>query len=118
MGCGLKGEANRMGTDARNFSKSIVGFDGMPLTLRDLPSSEAAHWTARRKAEVVLAIHGGLLSLDEASERYALTREEFRTWEVGLETFGLPGLHARPVPRLKSHQRNVSSQQHALTGAG
>ena len=69
-----------MGTDARKIGKPVVGFDGVPLTLRDLPASEAAHWTARRKAEVVLAIHGGLLSLEAATEKYALTNEEFRTW--------------------------------------
>jgi|SRR5579871_1041149 len=101
-----------MGTDARNPDKSIRGFDGLPLTLRDLPLSETAHWTARRKAELVLAVHGGLLSLDEASERYALTREEFRTWEVGFETFGLPGLHARPVRPLRTRQRSSLTHRH------
>ena len=32
----------------------------------------------RRKAEVVAAVRGGLLSLEEACSRYALNSDEFR----------------------------------------
>jgi Protein of unknown function (DUF1153) len=50
----------------------IIGPDGRRLTLADLPS----RWVIRRKAEVVAAVRGGLLSLQEACSRYALNLEE------------------------------------------
>ena len=37
-----------------------------PLTLADLPPASTRRWVIRRKAEVVAAVRGGLLSLDEA----------------------------------------------------
>jgi hypothetical protein len=46
----------------------------------------------RRKAEVVAAVHGGLLSLDEACSRYSLTSEEFLGWQKSIERHGLAGL--------------------------
>jgi len=77
-----------MGSDARNSASAFLfGPAGKPLTLRDLPSSKAAHWTPRRKAEVVHAVRTGLLSLDEAGARYALSREEFSTWVNEFDNF-------------------------------
>lgn len=71
-----------MGSDARNSAFALLfGSNGKPLKLRDLPPSEAAHWTPRLKAEVVHAVRTGLLSFDEAGVRYALSREEFSSWE-------------------------------------
>lgn len=72
----------------------VIGPDGGPLTSTDLPPADTRRWVARRKAEVVAAVRGGLLSLDEACERYALTVEEFLSWERAIQKFGLPGLRA------------------------
>jgi hypothetical protein len=41
---------------------------------------------------VVAAVHGGLLSLDEACSRYSLTSEEFLGWQKSIERHGLAGL--------------------------
>jgi hypothetical protein len=60
---------------------SVRGPDGAPLYLNDLPPASTRRWVARRKAEVVAAVRGGLLSLDEACRRYALSAEEFSAWE-------------------------------------
>ncbi len=49
-------------------------------------------WVPHRKAEVVEAVRGGLLSLDEARERYALSIEEFLAWQHKATLFGLAGL--------------------------
>ena len=46
--------------------------------VREAPPS---HWVIRRKAEVVAAVRGGLLSLEEACSRYTLTVEEFLAWQ-------------------------------------
>jgi hypothetical protein len=46
----------------------------------------------RRKAEIVAAVLGGLLSLEDACSRYALTVEEFLAWQRSIESHGLGGL--------------------------
>jgi hypothetical protein len=51
----------------------------------------------RRKAEVVAAGRGGLLSLDDACNRYMLTVEEFLTGNVRLIDTASPGC-GQPVP--------------------
>ena len=48
----------------------VIGPDGSPLTLADLPPPGTRRWVIRRKAEVVAAVRGGLLSLDDACKRY------------------------------------------------
>ena len=45
--------------------KYVIGPDGSPLTIADLPAPGTRRWVIRRKAEVVAAVRGGLLSLDE-----------------------------------------------------
>jgi hypothetical protein len=74
-----------------------MGPDGMPLTLADLPPAGTTRWVARRKAQVVSAVRGGLLSLEQASERYALTAEEFLSWRNAVDRDGLRGLRATHV---------------------
>ena len=53
--------------------KYVIGPDGSPLTIADLPAPGTRRWVIRRKAEVVAAVRGGLLSLEEACTRYTLT---------------------------------------------
>src|SRR3974377_2544056 len=72
--------------------RSVLGPDGSPLTLADLPPPNTKRWVIRRKAEVVAAVRGGLLSLDEACRRYTLTGEEFLAWQRAIDRFGMPGL--------------------------
>ena len=72
--------------------KYVIGPTGAPLTLSDLPPPETQRWVIRRKAEVVAAVRGGLLSLDEACDRYKLTNEEFLAWQQSIERHGLAGL--------------------------
>ena len=57
--------------------KYVIGPDGAPLTIADLPPPSTKRWVIRRKAQVVAAVRGGLLSLEEACSRYTLTVEEF-----------------------------------------
>jgi hypothetical protein len=54
----------------------VIGPTGAPLTLKDLPPPNTGRWVIRRKAEVVAAVRGGLISLDDALARYSLTAEE------------------------------------------
>ena len=72
--------------------KYVIGPTGAPLTLSDLPPPETQRWVIRRKAEVVAAVRGGLLSLDEACDRYRLTNEEFLNWQHSIDRHGMAGL--------------------------
>jgi len=58
----------------------VIGWDGKPVTLNDLPQRDA-RWSKKRKAQIVAAVRGNLLSFDEAQRRYGLSRLEFAAWE-------------------------------------
>ncbi|HEV3245057.1 MAG TPA: DUF1153 domain-containing protein [Candidatus Paceibacterota bacterium] len=73
-------------------TKYVIGPDGSPLTLQNLPPPGTKRWVVRRKAEVVAAVRGGLLSLEEACSRYTLTVEEFLAWQYAIDRHGLAGL--------------------------
>jgi len=83
-----------MGRDGRNSVTVVIGPDGRSLTMADLPPTQTTRWVIRRKAEVVAAVDGGLLTLGEACRRYNLTLEEFMVWETALHKHGLAGLRA------------------------
>ena len=78
-------------------ARYVIGPDGRVLTVADLPPRDTKRWVTRRKAELVVAVRGGLLSLEEACERYALTIDEFLSWQTTLDRHGLPGLRATRV---------------------
>ena len=70
----------------------IIGLDGKPMTIQDLPPKDTKRWVIRRKAEVVAAVRGGLISLDDACNRYKLSVEEFLSWQKAIDKHGLAGL--------------------------
>jgi len=57
-----------------------------------LPPAGTRRWVIRRKAQVVEAVRSGLISLEEACSRYALSIEEFLSWQRSIERDGLRGL--------------------------
>jgi len=63
----------------------VIGPNGDVLTKADLPPPNTKRWVIRRKAEVVMAVRGGLLTLDDACRRYGLTPEEFAAWQRAVE---------------------------------
>ena len=85
---------NNVNSSARDI---VVGPHGLPLTTSDLPPPDTKRWVIRRKAEVVAAVRGGLLSIDEACRRYTLSVEEFLSWQRAIEQYGLAGLRATKV---------------------
>ncbi len=78
----------------RPGARYVIGPDGSPLTIADLPPRGTQRWVIRRKAEVVAAVRGGLISLDEACARYTLTVDEFLSWQRSIDAHGLKGLRA------------------------
>jgi hypothetical protein len=85
----------------RSKEPFVIGPDGLPLTLADLPPPNTKRWVIRRKAEVVSAVRGGLLTLEEACARYTLTMEEFLGWQKAIDQFGMPGLRATRVQQYR-----------------
>ena len=76
----------------RSRAKYVRGPDGSPLNVNDLPAPGTTRWVIRRKAEIVAAVRGGLLPLEEACARYLLTVDEFLAWRRSVDRHGLPGL--------------------------
>ncbi len=90
-----------MSGQLRSNVKFVIGPDGSPLSIADLPPPGTRRWVIRRKAEVVAAVRGGLLSLEEACKRYALTVEEYLSWQRSIDKYGLKGMR---TTRLKEYR--------------
>ncbi|MFM8498406.1 MAG: DUF1153 domain-containing protein [Chakrabartia sp.] len=80
----------------------VIGPLGEPLTLESLPPASTKRWVVRRKAEVVAAVKGGLLTVDEVCARYGLTQEEFAGWQRAIDRSGMPGLRVTRIQHYKS----------------
>ena len=80
----------------------VIGPLGEPLTLDSLPPPSTTRWVVRRKAEVVAAVNGGLLTVDEACQRYGLSLEEFAGWQRAVDRSGMPGLRVTRIQHYKS----------------
>jgi hypothetical protein len=66
-----------------------------------LPPTDTKRWVARRKAVVVDAVRRGVLTLEEACQRYRLSIEEFHAWERAIQAHGVGGLR---VTRLQIYR--------------
>ena len=86
---------------------SVPGPDGRRLTRNDLPSPTTKRWVARRKAEVVAGVRGGLISLREALSAYNLSMDEFRSWQRLFENHGLDGLR---TTRIKTYRNRPAAR--------
>lgn len=78
--------------DGNRTDAYVIGPDGERMTKADLPLPGTHRWVPRRKARVVAAVEGGLISRAEACERYDISEEEFSCWRDALTRHGLRGL--------------------------
>jgi hypothetical protein len=76
-----------------------------------LPPSNTKRWVIRRKAEVVAAVRGGLLSIEEACSRYTLTVEEYLSWQRSIDRHGLAGLRATRIQHYRQLFRALSRRR-------
>ncbi len=74
-----------------------IGPEGHPLTIDDLPPVDTKRWVTKRKASLVACIRAGLLTLEDACERYSLSVEEFQSWQSLIESHGIRGLRATRI---------------------
>ena len=99
-------------------ARYVIGPDGRVLTVADLPPRNTKRWVIRRKAELVAAVRGGLLSLGRSvrtlhtyDRRISFLAENARPpWPTGTEgdprarlprvtTYSLPDIVALPSLR-------------------
>ena len=86
----------------------VIGPLGEALTLESLPPASTKRWVVRRKAEVVSAVKGGLLGIDEACALYGLSLVEFTGWQRAVERSGMPGLR---VTQIKHYRDQYERQE-------
>ncbi len=92
--------------------KHVVGPTGEPLSINDLPPSHTRRWVIRRKAEVVAAVRGGLLSIEGACTRYSISVEEYLAWERDIERHGLKGLRTTKLQQYRGGGGRNSLPEH------
>jgi len=86
-----------------------IGPDGRPLRLEDLPPPDTQRWVMRRKAIVVAGVRAGLISLEQACERYNLSAEEFQSWQRLIERHGVRGLRTTRLQQYRNRDVSLSS---------
>jgi hypothetical protein len=80
----------------------VRGADGSALSLSDLPAANSHRWVARHKGNVVAAVRGGLISLEDVGLRYGVTTEEFLVWCAVFDRFGIAGLRSTRSQKYKN----------------
>lgn len=94
-----------MASESPGRPSNVIGPAGKPLSVDDLPPPDTERWVIRRKAEVVAAVRAGLITLEEACERYRLSVEEFLSWQRLIDKHGMRGLR---TTRLQQYRRNTA----------
>lgn len=75
--------------------------------IENLPPLDTKRWVIRRKIQVVAGVESGLISLEDACERYALSTEEFLSWQRLLDSHGARALRATRVQDYRSRDRST-----------
>lgn len=84
-----------------NGPRAVTLPDGTVMTRADLPDPSIRRWVASRKAAVVRAVEGGLISRDEALETYDISDEEFASLHAAVELHGEAALKATSIQRYR-----------------
>ena len=92
--------------------RRIIGPCSEVLTRDSLPAPNTTRWVASRKAQVVSAVQAGLLSLEEALERYNLSLAEFYSWQMAMDRGGVAGLQVAALQHERELRRNSGSINH------
>ena len=85
------------------------------ITADTLPSPDTKRWVVRRKVEVVAAVRAGLLTLEQACQRYHLTIEEFQSWQAMIERHGVRGLRVTRIQQSRKINRRTKRHDPAST---
>jgi hypothetical protein len=83
------------------------------LTSKDLPPVGLRRWIPRRKAQLVDAVHQGLIDRDEALRLYGLSDDEFGNWERLFTRHGLRGLYVTRSQRYRDAAKQEARERWA-----
>ncbi len=72
--------------------------------LSDLPSADTRRWDSKRKAQVVDAVRSGRLTLDQACAIYAMSVDEFLSWQSLFDRYGAKGLMATRLKEFRDER--------------
>lgn len=75
--------------------------DGSKLCRSDLPPKDTSRWVARRKARVVMAVVGGLITPKEACNMYELSNDELDSWCVAVRKHGTAALRVTALQKYR-----------------
>jgi len=75
----------------------VMGPLGEALTLDSLAPPGTRRLVVRRKAEIVAAVKGRLLTIAEVCDRYGLSPGAFALWQRTIDCSGVPGLRVTSV---------------------
>ena len=79
--------------------------------IEDLPPPGIKRWVIRRKAEVVAAVRAGIISLEEACQRYTLSVEEFLSWQRSIDRHGLRGLRTTRLQDYRATEQTTHADE-------
>ena len=80
------------------------------VRIEDLPPPGIKRWVIRRKAEVVAAVRAGVISIDEACQRYTLSVEEFLSWQRSIDRHGLRGLRTTRLQDYRAAEQTPADE--------
>ncbi|MEL6316229.1 MAG: DUF1153 domain-containing protein [Pseudomonadota bacterium] len=89
-------------SEAQGKVEFVIGPDGQRLTRDDLPGANTKRWVIRRKAEVVAAVRGNLITLEEACATYGISPEEYDSWTRAIDRFGIQGLRTTRLQKYRA----------------
>jgi hypothetical protein len=71
---------------------AVHDLNGNVIAINDLPPADTRRWTPNKKAVLVRAVQGELISREELLARYNMEEAEFARWERELARIGANGL--------------------------
>jgi hypothetical protein len=101
--------------DGNSLGRAVVDTFGEPLTVDTLPPADTVRWVPRRKAQVVCAVRGGVISRQEACDRYGISDEELFSWENLLDDHGLRALYVTKMQRYRRAANSVDEDAPSST---
>lgn len=91
----------------RKYGPGLPADEFNCVSLASLPPPDTKRWIIRRKALIVAALRQGLLSREQACERYNLSLHELESWEEMIDRQGLPGLRVTLLKQYRGQNLRI-----------
>lgn len=99
--CGPAKRGRHMYLKKISGPRAVTLDDGTILTRADLPPPATSRWVASRKATVVRAVRGGLISHADAMTNWGLSEDELNEWLLAVHRHGEGALKATSVQKYR-----------------